>query len=243
MVRVPTFSVKLDITDVAYVTYLVPEERLRPAVPEKVPFAMTHEGKAFVSLVMFHNRNVRASFFPFIRFNYDQLNVRTYVRDPVTGKTVVLFLKSGITSRVMSFATKLLGIPWPAMSFEIHGSAEKNGVADYHAAGEWEGDVSIALREDPAGNHDYAPFRDMHEAVEFLVTPTAGLYAVPGGVTRFEVRHTFVVPSPGRAASVSFPMLEALGYLTGEELQHPHNVLLTPHGLFRVFLPPEVIRL
>lgn len=243
MVLVPPFSVKLDITDVAYVTYLVPEERLRPAVPEKISFAMTHEGGAFVSLVMFNNRNVRASFFPFVRFNYDQLNVRTYVRDPVTGKTVVLFLKSGITSRVMSFATRLLGIPWPAVPLAIHSAQEKEGITDYRASGAWEGDISIQLRGGRPPGHDYAPFRDMKEAVEFLVTPTAGLYAVPGGVTRFEVQHTFVAPSEGSVASVRFSMLEALGYMTGEELQRPHNVLFTPHGLFRVFLPPELVRL
>ncbi len=241
MIPLPSFSVKLDIVDVAYVTYLVPEERLRPAVPENITFAMTHEGRAFVSLVMFHNRNVRASFFPFIRFNYDQLNVRTYIIDPVTGKTAVFFLHSGITSGIMSSATKLLGIPWPVISFGINGGQE-NSQGGYSADGEWEGGIAIKLQEVPEPD-SYAPFRNMKEAIEFLVTPTAGFYKAPGGVTRFEVQHTFVVPSAGRAASVHFPLLEKLGYLGSEELQHPHNVLITRHGFFRVFLPPELIPL
>lgn len=241
MVPVPPFSVKLDITDVAYVTYLVPEERLRPAVPEKVPFAATHGGRAFVSLVMFHNRNVRASFFPFIRFNYDQLNVRTYIVDPVTGRTAVFFLHSGITSGIMSSATKLLGIPWPVISLGIN-SGQENTEAGYSADGEWEGGITIKLQETPEPGN-YMPFRDMKEAIEFLVTPTAGFYKAPGGVTRFEVQHTFLVPSAGRAGTVHFPMLEKLGYLGSDELQRPHNVLITRHGFFRVFLPPALIRL
>jgi hypothetical protein len=241
MVPLPPFSVKLDIADVAYVTYMVPEERLRPAVPEKIPLAMTYEGKAFLSLVMFHNRNVRASFFPFIRFNYDQLNVRTYISDPVTGETAVLFLHSGITSGIMSSATKLLGIPWPVMSLTIRAAHENDRMTGYGAVGEWGGEVDIQLRETP--EPDYTPFRDMKEAVEFLVTPTVGFYAAPGGVVRFEVQHTFLEPSAGSTASVKFPMLEEFGYLTNEELQHPHNVLVTPHGVFRVLLPPRLIRL
>lgn len=241
MIPLPPFSVKLDIVDVAYVTYLVPEGRLRRAVPEKIAFAMTHEGKAFVSLVMFHNRNVRASFFPFIRFNYDQLNVRTYIIDPVTGKTSVFFLHSGITSGIMSSATKLLGIPWPAISFGINGGQE-NSEGGYSADGEWEGGITIKLQEAP-GPANYTPFRNMKEAIEFLVTPTAGFYKAPGGAIRFEVQHTFVVPSAGRVETVHFPMLEKLGYLGDDELQYPHNVLITRHGFFRVFLPPELIRL
>lgn len=148
MIPLPPFSVKLDILDVAYVTYLVPAERLRPAVPEKIAFAMTHEGKAFVSLVMFHNRNVRASLFPFIRFNYDQLNVRTYIIDPVTGKTAVLFLHSGITSGVMSFGTKLLGIPWPVISLGINGG-QQNSQTGYTVAGEWGGRNCHYAARDP----------------------------------------------------------------------------------------------
>ena len=241
MIPLPPFSVKLDILDVAYVTYLVPGERLRPAVPEKIAFAMTHEGKAFVSLVMFHNRNVRASLFPFIRFNYDQLNVRTYIIDPVTGKTAVLFLHSGITSGVMSFGTKLLGIPWPVISLGINGGQE-NSQTVYSAAGEWGGEIAITLQEVPEPDN-YAPFRNMKEAIEFLIKPTVGFYRAPGGVIRFEVQHTFVMPRAGSATYVRFPMLEKYGYLGNEELQHPHSVLTTDHGFFRVLLPPKLIRL
>jgi hypothetical protein len=240
MIPLPPFSVKLDITDVAYVTYMVPAERLRPVVPKNIVLAM-NGGKAFLSLVLFHNRKVRASFFPFIRFNYDQMNVRTYITDPLTGKTAVLFLHSGITSATMSFATKFLGIPWPEISLAINAAHNHDRVA-YSAVGEWGGEVDIRLRES-GGPEDYTPFQDMKEAVEFLVTPTAGVYAVPEGVIRFEVQHTFVVPSAGSPVSIHFPMLEKLGYLVNEEVRHPHNILITGHGFFRVLLPPKLIRL
>lgn len=242
MVPLPRFSVKMDITDVSYLTYIVPEERLRPAVPEAIPFAMTHEGRTFVSLVIFHNKNVRASLFPFIRFNYDQLNVRTYISDPVTGKPAVLFLHSGITSRTMSFATKLMGIPWPVMSLGINATYQNDALTGYSAVGEWEGKVNVRLGESLSSDYDYTPFKNIKDAIEFLVTPTVGYYTVSGGAVRFEVQHTSVVPSGRCAASVRFPMLEAHGYLTGEELQNPHNILVTPHAFFRVLLPPRFVR-
>ncbi|MBP1748964.1 MAG: hypothetical protein H6Q52_1503 [Deltaproteobacteria bacterium] len=241
MVPVPPFSVKMDITDVLYLTYLVPEKRLRPAVPGTIPFAMTYEGNTFISLVVFHNLNVRTSFFPFVRFNYDQINVRTYIRDPVTGQTAVFFLHSGITSRVVSFITRLLKIPWPAMSLTIGAAYENDTVKNYSAEGDWAGEVHIHTGDDTGRDHDYAPFRDIKGATEFLTTPTVGFYAASGGVIRFEVEHASVMPSGSDAASVRFPMLEALGYVTRAELQHPHSALITPHAFFRVMLPPRLI--
>ena len=133
-------------------------------------------------------------------------------------------------------------MPWPVMTLAISAAHRNDRMTDYSAVGKWGGEVDIRFRENPEPG-DYTPFRSMKDAVEFLVTPTAGFYAVAGGVIRFEVQHTFVVPSAGSAACVRFPMLEEFGYLTNEELRHPHSVLVTPHGFFRVLLPPKHIRL
>ncbi|MHB8109874.1 MAG: DUF2071 domain-containing protein [Syntrophorhabdaceae bacterium] len=231
----------MDITDVLYLTYLIPEGRLRPAIPETIGFAMPFEGRTFISLVIFHNKNVQASFFPLIRFNYDQVNVRSYVRDPVTGETAVFFLHSGITSRVISSITKLLKIPWPAMSLAIN-AAYRNGTTDrYSAEGDWKGAFHIDVKDNEDRDHDYAPFRNAAGAIDFLTSPTVGFYAVSGGAIRFAVQHTSMMPSGSSVASVRFPLLEELGFLTGEELQHPHSALITPHAFFRVMLPPEFI--
>ncbi len=205
----------MDITDVLYLTYMVPEMRLRPSVPDRIPFAMTYKGMTFISLVIFHSKNVRASLFPFIHFNYDQVNVRTYVRDPVTGQTAVLFLHSGITSQVVSFLTKLLKIPWPAMALTIDAAFENDRAKRYTADGNWGGDLHIDTGDTAGTGRDYEPFRDIAGAVQFLITPTVGFYTVSGGVIRFEVEHTSATLSGNDAVSVRFPMLEAYGYLTG----------------------------
>ena len=89
---IPSFTVQMDIYDVLYLSYIIPEERLRPAVPHKIRLAAPIQGKAIISLVIFRSKNVTASLFPFIHFNYNQANLRTYVIDPPTGKNAVFFL-------------------------------------------------------------------------------------------------------------------------------------------------------
>ena len=83
---IPSFTVQMAIHDVLYLSYLIPEKRLRPAIPDNVRFALTFRDKTIVSLVMFHSKNVRASFSPFFRFDYDQANIRTYAVNLITGQ-------------------------------------------------------------------------------------------------------------------------------------------------------------
>ncbi|MEN6615716.1 MAG: DUF2071 domain-containing protein [Syntrophorhabdus sp.] len=231
----------MDITDVLYLTYLVPESRLRPAVPEAIPFAMAHHGKTFLSLVIFHTKNARASFFPFLSFNYDQVNVRCYVRDPVGGQPAAFFLHSGITSRSVSCITRLLKIPWPAMSLSINATYRNETVNYYSAEGAWNSEFLIELKADAHHDHDYAPFTGASDTAECLTSPAIGFYKVSGGVIRFEVEHESIVPSGTNITSVQFPLLEALGFLTKEEMRDPHSALVTPHAFFRVMLPPRMI--
>jgi uncharacterized protein YqjF (DUF2071 family) len=98
---IPSFSVEMDIYDVLYLSYVIPEERPRPAVPDSMRIAAPSPGKAVISVVIFRSKNVTASIFPFIHFAYDQANLRTYVIDPITGRNAVFFLKSAITSRLI----------------------------------------------------------------------------------------------------------------------------------------------
>ncbi|HAX17592.1 MAG TPA: hypothetical protein DCY00_03225 [Actinobacteria bacterium] len=116
---IPEFRVQMDIVDVLYLSCLIPERRLHPAVPEHIQFALKHEDKTIISLVIFHSKNVSSSFFPFLRFSYNQANIRTYVVDPVNGKPAVFFLKSSITSPFISFVTKLFKIPWQSVSMNL----------------------------------------------------------------------------------------------------------------------------
>ncbi len=238
---IPSFTVWMDICDVLYLSYLIPEKRLRPAIPEELSFAVTCQGKTIISLVIFHSRNVRASFFPFLRFDYDQANIRTYVLDPVTGGNAVFFLKSGITSPLISGVTRILGIPWQSISMRL--DAHNNPSHQYTVEGSWEGDYKIRLNEDQDLSAVLEPFQTPGEATHFLTGPSVGFYGSSEGIVRFEVRHSAITPSMGKISAIIFPLLVRSGLLTDDELWSPHSALMAPHGLFSVSMPPAKIRL
>jgi hypothetical protein len=234
---IPSFTVQMDIHDVLYLSYLIPEKRLRPAIPDNVRFA-SFQGKTIVSLVIFHSKNVRASFFPFFRFYYDQANIRTYVLDPITGKPAVFFLRSGITSPFVAAITRILRIPWQSISMRLDVQHDSDPSYRYTVEGNWEGDFDIRLNENKHPPIDMEPFQTPEEATHFLTSPSVGFYGSSGGIIRFEVKHSAIRPSMGKISAIDFPMLVHSGLLTDEELWFPHSALIARRGLFTVSMPP-----
>jgi hypothetical protein len=236
---IPSFTVQMDIYDVLYLSYIIPEERLRPAVPDNVYLAAPIQGKAIISLVIFRSKNVTASLFPFIHFNYDQINLRTYVVDPSTGKNAVFFLKSGITSRFISVITNLLQIPWQSVFLSLDTRYnDERGFVHYAVEGDWEGPFNIVLNanRDPVVNP--IPFNALDEAIRFLTGPAVGFYNTSRGLICFEVKHSEIRPAMGAISSIQLPMLPLSGLITNEELWRPTNVLVAPDGHFTIYMPP-----
>jgi Uncharacterized conserved protein (COG2071) len=236
---IPSFTVQMDIYDVLYLSYIIPEERLQPAVPDNIRLASPVQGKAIISLVIFRCKNVTASLFPFVHYNYDQVNLRTYVIDPPTGKNAVFFLKSGITSRFISVITNLLQIPWQSVSLSLDTRYDnEGGFAHYAVEGNWDGAFNIVLNanRDPAVNPK--PFNALDEAIRFLTGPAVGFYATSRGLIRFEVKHSEISPAMGVVSSVHLPMLPLSGFVMNEELWRPDSVLVAPDGHFTIYMPP-----
>jgi hypothetical protein len=241
---IPSFTVQMDIYDVLYLSYIIPEERLRPAVPDNIRLAAPIQGKAIISLVIFRSNNVTASLFPFIRFNYNQANLRTYVIDPSTGKNAVFFLKSGITSRFISVITNLLQIPWQSVSLCLDtGYDNERSFVHYAVEGHWQGPFNIILKanQDPVVNPK--PFNALDEAIRFLTGPAVGFYNTSRGLIRFEVKHSEIKPAVGVISAIHLPMLPLSGFITNEELWRPNSVLVAPDGRFTVYMPPTRLRL
>ena len=230
----------MDLHDLLYLSYMIPGERLRPYIPRPIPFAYLREGMAIFSLVIFHCRDVKVSFLPLLRFSYDQVNLRTYVIDPVSGRPAVLFLKSGISSRLVSVATNMLGIPWHFVSMKMLAEYGGNGLVRYNAEGQWEGRFRMTLEAgaEPVGR---GPFESAHEAARSIMGPQTGFFIIPSGLARVEVRHPETEPFLARVSHVEFPLSQCLGLLSEDELPAPFNAIVVAKAHFVVSMPPIIL--
>jgi hypothetical protein len=244
MILIPNFSVDLSIHDVIYVSYLVPESRVRALIPANLDPAIVSDGNIFVSVVALRNKYVRLSGLPFINFSYNQINLRTYVLDPETRKIGVFFLRSGITSKLIAVFTDLLKIPWEHIRFDIKASKDDKGrYVKYTVTGTWGEEICIEAQEETQEAKSIHTFENQGKVIEYITGGTIGFFTVPGELLRFEVEHSVIEPRFGKVSHINLPIFTSSGILTEEEILTPHNVLLAHSGKFRVFLPPEHTKL
>lgn len=113
-------GVRMTLNNVLYISYAALAKKLRKLVPEPLELATKGNGMAFVSVVILRSTRVRLRLLPFLRFSYNQLNIRTYVIDPLSGQNTVYFLHSGVTSAFISRVTRISGIPWQFIDLNIN---------------------------------------------------------------------------------------------------------------------------
>lgn len=95
-----------------FLHFEVPFDELRALVPESMKLDAL-EGKYYISVVPFTMEQIRPRILPAIDFisNFDELNVRTYVK--VDGKAGVYFLNIEAGNRLSAFISRTLsGLPY-----------------------------------------------------------------------------------------------------------------------------------
>jgi hypothetical protein len=114
----PMVALRSDITDVVYINYLVPAERLQPFVPQGLELQRLGphcERALFSSLTYKHGGFGPALYGPLRRFlpSPVQSNWRIYVRDPLTGKEGIYFVTTAISSTLHALGARMLaeGLP------------------------------------------------------------------------------------------------------------------------------------
>lgn len=225
------------LKDLLYVSYLVPSERVRHLVPSVLQL-QTMEDMVFVSVVMMRNTDVGPVWLPWPRQQYNQLNIRTYVDDPVTGGRAVFFFRSGITSLTALAVPRLLGLPWEKITLHIESVSTGNGLCTLKAGGHFHGTVTM---EAQANRRCSASPPD---AAERITAPQIGFVLATDRqrLLRFRVKHPFVEPVLCDMTAFLFPLLEQTGMVKKEEMGQPHSVLLVPSTQFLVYLPPRRAR-
>jgi len=232
-------NVRMTLRDVLYVSYAVPAEKIRVLVPDILSVATSGDKVAFISIVALRSSQVRLNLLPFARFHYNQLNIRTYVVDPVSGKHAVYFIKSGVTSRFISMATRISGIPWQLIDMETELNAQ-NDTGSYVTSGKWGDKFSLKARADLDSPEQLLFFGDRESAVEFLIRPLIGFVGDNQKLGRFTIGHPEVKPQVWYLSEIDFKLFADLGVVN--ELMNPHSVFFLPAADFSIYLPPARIK-
>lgn len=230
--------VRIGLNHVLYISYLVPAARMRGLIPEILPLSIVGGDKAFVSIVLLNSSQARLNWLPYPSFDYNQINIRTYVKDPQSNNQAVYFLRSGVTSKFISFATRTIGVPWEHISCELKIDVDKeNNYKSYEALGHWRGDFSISTASKPDELVKPAPFADLKSATDYLIRPLVGFYGRNEKVSRFRILHPDIELGVGQLQAFDFPVFEDMELVDKPELYSPHSVFIVPQAQFHIYLP------
>jgi hypothetical protein len=170
---------------------------------------------------------------------YNQINLRTYVKDLQTGGQAVYFLRSGVTSRLVSLATSTMSIPWEKIKCDIAVSGGGwEGTVSFMVSGHWKDDFLIEGETTPDLSVSIPPFTDGATAADYLIRPLIGFAGVSRHLRRFTIAHPDVRPVPGRLTHIVFPMMLSLGLADEGRLYRPESVLCLQKADFSIYLPP-----
>lgn len=230
--------VRMTLKDVLYISYDVPMTKLRKLVPEPLQLATLGKDMAFISIVVLRSTRVRLTTLPFLRFNYNQLNIRTYVIDPVSGRNAVYFLNSGVTSVMISLMTRISGIPWQYIDLNIELNPHQE-ILSCLARGNWQGNYYIKCQALSEDLKEIPLFENNKDAVDFLIRPLIGFIGDNRRLGRFEIQHPEVEPQNWQLTEFDFPLFSDLGVV--DESNKPHSVFFLPTADFSIYLPPRKI--
>jgi hypothetical protein len=230
----------MNLRDVFYISYALPAKTVQPLLPNELQIAILGDDIACVSLVALRSTQVRLSCFPVIRFNYYQFNIRTYVIDPVSGQLAVYFIRSGVTSRFISLATRSIGIPWESIEFAINFNDSKEARTS-KIFGDWEGHFSIQMKSEANSFTVPSFFQDKKSAVDFLIRPLIGFSGSSQRLIRFTIQHPEVKPETWMLEELDCPLLNKL--LSIDDVKNPHSVFYLPTADFSIYLPSKSINI
>lgn len=218
----------MDLHNLLYLSYLIPADRLRPLVPSGLTLDSS-ENKVFISIVAMQCRMVHLSCLQWPSFGYDQLNLRTYVIDPKTGNPAVYFFQSGVSSRIISVATCILGMPWTHISFNLLTERSANGNDFYRAIGNWNGEIEILMKSSLVKN-------TQDNIIKHITEPMAGFIGRGKKLKRIVIEHKVLDVRFLSLSQIKFNLPVYAGLLAATELDKPDSVLIVPQSRFSVFI-------
>lgn len=227
----------------ALISYLVPIEKLRPHIDprfEIVELPGASGPCGLISVVPFLDVDFRFAKFPFVRFRFGQTNYRVYVRD--RDEHLVWFFGTALATPWVAIPRHLWKLPWhrARMTWDVEHSTTEHRYVRYRVdtSSTW-APASFVLEDTGASMALLPGFDSLDEQRLVLTHPERGVYFRRDGVVgSYSVWHPELELTQGRVLDARFTLLERLGFLSIEEMQRPHSVLISPSIEFQIRLPP-----
>jgi hypothetical protein len=236
--------IEMLLRNVLYVSYSLPASYLRSLIPASLPLRLVGEDRGFLSIVIISCQNVHSGVLPFPRFNYNQLNLRTYVLNPESGRPAVYFLKSGVTSPVISALTRQIGIPWQKIKCEIQNSVdERNQLLEFRSTGYWQNSFKIIAGRDLSPPENVPLFDNVPSAVDFLIRPLEGYFYNGVRLGHITIQHPDITPQFGILKLLDFPLLNETINTRDLVPEKPHSVFFVEKAHFFIFMPPSYLKI
>ncbi|MEN6622238.1 MAG: DUF2071 domain-containing protein [Smithella sp.] len=220
-------TINMELYNLLFISYLVPADRIRPLVPTELALSSLNN-KVFISAVAMQCRMVHLFNLTWPGFNYDQLNLRTYVIDPETGDPAVYFFRSAVSSRIIPAATLIIGIPWTHISFNLLTECSANETF-YRAVGNWNGDIDILMRSSLIRNSQDA-------VIKHITEPLVGFTGRGQNLKRIVITHNVLDVRFLSLMEIKFNLPVKDGLLDASELNKPDSVLIVPQTKFSIFI-------
>jgi hypothetical protein len=149
------------------------------------------------------------------------------------------FIRSGVTSRIISLATSTIGIPWEFIELAANSGASK-GIRYSSISGDWKGLLSIRIKEDSGFAQVPQYFQGRISAVNFLIRPLVGFAGDEQRLMRFTIQHPEVRPESWSLMELDCPLFKRLVPI--DDFKNPHSVFYLHTADSSISLPPTRIK-
>ena len=208
------------LQDFVYVNYAVPKQRLQKHIPKPLKLITKKINKkecGFVSVVYFRYKDLH--WIPYPRFNFGQVNYRTYVRDK-QGKKAVYFLKTTLDSRkYTAFARFFLRAPVKSSKLVTFGIHRAVKIKNKTGPG-----LNLSLLKETTFSLPKG-FTSREALLSFFAQIPLGYYSTPESMLmKIRVKHLKPKFIPCTLNNAYFKVLEQLKLLNKAEMKKPHSV-------------------
>ena len=229
------------------ISYKVPVKKIQHLIPRPFKLWTFNEGDskfALISAVPFKDKDFsfyRIAKFP--KFNFFQTNFRTYIIDERDQSNSAWFFGTTLGSFTSLIPKYIWKMPWEYGKYHFSFKLSNNVYSEYNMNfSSKQGKGIVNIQSSNSKMELLEGFQTIDEQLLILTHPVIGYYnLLKNKLGTYEIWHPKMELYIGKAEKLYFEIFERLGFLTKEEMNNPHSVLIAPEIEFDILMPPKKI--